>query len=136
MLAATLRSLHAAGFERLHIFAEPGSPIPPEANGHSLEIHRRHLGNFANFYNALATLYGKSERAAGVLIFQDDIEVAAGLKTWCEAELFPLDCGIVSLFTPRVHTDELPGWRVLLPARRGSGAVRRWRSVATCSSNS
>ncbi len=115
MLAATLRSLESAGFERLHIFAEPGSAIPPEANGHRVETQPRRLGNFVNFYRALATLYRQNDRADGVLIFQDDIEVAAGLKGWCDAELFPHDCGLVSLFTPRMHTDIRPGWRVLSP---------------------
>jgi glycosyltransferase involved in cell wall biosynthesis len=125
MLEATLRSLHNAGFERLHIFAEPGSPIPKEAGGHAVEIGRVRLGNFVNFYNALATLYRKNDRAAGVVIFQDDIEVAAGLKQWCEAELFPLGCGLVSLFTPRAHSDLRPGWRILSP-----GAARIWGGQA------
>jgi glycosyltransferase involved in cell wall biosynthesis len=124
-LATTLRSLGRAGFDRLHVFAEPGTPIPPEARGHSVEIQRRRLGNFTSFYNALATLYQHDDRAAGVLIFQDDIEVAAGLKSWCEAELFPFDCGLVSLFTPRVHSDVRPGWRVLSP-----GAARIWGGQA------
>ncbi len=125
MLAATLRSLTKAGFSRVHIFAEPGSPIPPEAAGHTVEIQPRRLGNFVNFYNALATLYRKNNQALGVVIFQDDILAAAGLKEWCDAELFPLDCGLVSLFTPRVHSDAHPGWRMLSP-----GAARIWGGQA------
>ena len=125
MLAATLQSLANAGFKRLHIFAEPGSPIPSEANGHTIEIQPHRLGNFLNFYNALSTLYRKNDRASGVVIFQDDVVVAAGLKEWCDAELFPLDCGLVSLFTPRVHSDVRPGWRVLSP-----GAARIWGGQA------
>jgi glycosyltransferase involved in cell wall biosynthesis len=116
-LAATLRSLHGAGFNRLHIFAEPGSPIPPEAHGHPFAVNHRRLGNFASFYSALATLYRQNEHASGVIIFQDDIEVAAGLKSWCDSQLFPLDCGVASLFTPRAHSNAGPGWRVLSPGR-------------------
>jgi glycosyltransferase involved in cell wall biosynthesis len=125
MLAATLRSLRNAGFERLHIFAEPGSPIPPEASGLHVEIHQRRLGNFTNFYNALARLYELSETARGVILFQDDIQVATGAKDWCDAELFPACCGLVSLFTPRLHSDLRPGWRLLSP-----GAHRIWGGQA------
>jgi len=115
LLRPTLRSLHEAGFDRLLIFAEPGSPIPAEARGHEVEIHDRCLGNFTSFYNALASLYRRAPDARGVLLFQDDIEVAAGLKAWCDAMLFPPEHGLVSLFTPRVHADVRPGWRVLAP---------------------
>jgi glycosyltransferase involved in cell wall biosynthesis len=115
LLRSTLKSLRDGGFERLFIFAEPGSPMPPEARGHHVEIHDRRLGNFTNFYNALASLYRRAPDADGVLLFQDDIEVAAGLKAWCDAELFPSDHGLVSLFTPRVHVDVRPGWRGLSP---------------------
>ncbi len=125
MLAATLRSLRNAGFDRLQIFAEPGTPIPAEASGHAIEIYGRRVGNFTNFYNALATLYKRSRTARGVVLFQDDIEVASGLKDWCEAELFPPDCGLVSLFTPRIHSDVRPGWRMLSP-----GAYRIWGGQA------
>jgi glycosyltransferase involved in cell wall biosynthesis len=115
LLGETLRSLHGAGFERLSIFAEPGTPLPPEARSHDVETHDLRLGNFTNFYNALASLYRKAPEAEGVILFQDDIEVAAGLKAWCDAELFPHEHGLVSLFTPRVHIDVRPGWRVLSP---------------------
>ncbi len=124
-MGSTLRSLHAAGFHQLFLFAEPGSPIPPEARGHEVEIHDRCLGNFTSFYNALASLYRRAPGALGVLLFQDDIEVAAGLKAWCDAELFRPGHGLVSLFTPRVHVDLRPGWRVLSP-----GYFRIWGGQA------
>ena len=125
LLCSTLRSLHDAGFDRLFIFAEPGSPIPPEARRHEVVIHDRCLGNFTSFYNALCSLYRRAPQADGVLLFQDDIEVAAGLKAWCDAELFPPQHGLVSLFTPRVHVDLRPGWRVLSP-----GYFRIWGGQA------
>jgi glycosyltransferase involved in cell wall biosynthesis len=125
LLRSTLRSLHSAGFARLHIFAEPGSLLPPEAHRHEVEVHERRLGNFTSFYSALASLYRRSAGADGVLLFQDDIEVALGLKAWCDTELFPPGSGLVSLFTPRVHVDARPGWRVLSP-----GYFRIWGGQA------
>jgi len=125
LLGATLRSLHAAGFDRLSIFAEPGTPIPAEARGHEIHVPESQLGNFTNFYNALVTLYHGDPEARGVILFQDDVDVAAGMKEWCDRELFPLGHGLVSLFTPRMHSDVRPGWRVLSP-----GYFRIWGGQA------
>ncbi|WP_435018627.1 glycosyltransferase [Tundrisphaera sp. TA3] len=114
-LGPTLRSLAASGFGPAHIFAEPGSHLPPEVEGHRLEVHGRRLGNFSNFYNALATLYRLDRAADRIAIFQDDIRAAVGLKDWCDAQLWPEGAGIVSLFTPWIHSDRRPGWRRLSP---------------------
>lgn len=114
-LGATLQSLEDAGFGSLHIFAEPGSAIPPEAHRHHLHVNRRRLGNFANFYGALAFLFEHDRDADCMALFQDDIRAAAGLKAWCDAQLWPEGSGIVSLFTPRVHADDRAGWRLRSP---------------------
>ena len=114
-LGRTLRSLAAAGFGPVRIFAEPGSTIPPEADRHRLVVHPARLGNFANFYNALASLYRDEPGAECVALFQDDIEAADGLRAWSDSQLWPLGAGLVSLFTPRVHADDRPGWRLLRP---------------------
>ena len=120
MLAATLRSLHAAGFDRLHIFAEPGSPIPPEANGHSRRDPAAAVWETSQTSTTRSPpSTGKSERAAGVLIFQDDIEVAAGLKSWCDAELFPARLrSRVAVHPARSHRRRARAGACFLPAPR------------------
>ncbi|HEY2157754.1 MAG TPA: glycosyltransferase [Isosphaeraceae bacterium] len=114
-LHLTLRGLDAAGFGPVRIFAEPGSWIPPEAGRHRVDLHPGRLGNFANFYNALTTLYRDNPGARCIALFQDDVVAAAGLKAWCEAELWPQGAGLVSLFTPRAHADDRAGWRLHSP---------------------
>lgn len=114
-IANTLESLHRAGFDRLYLFAEPGSWVPPNDNVARLVRHRQRLGNFANFYYALTQLYRDDPSADCFAVFQDDIRVARGAKSWCDQQFWPLETGLVSLFTPRVHCDTRRGWRSLYP---------------------
>jgi glycosyltransferase involved in cell wall biosynthesis len=115
-LGPTLRSLERAGFGAVHIFAEPGSEVPPEAyQQHHVHQNAQPLGNFSNFYYALTLLYEENRDADCLAVFQDDIEAAVGLKSWCDRQLWPEGTGIVSLFTPRLHGDRRTGWRLLSP---------------------
>lgn len=111
----SLQSLLNAGFEHIHVFAEPGSWIPGESGSFTITQRGRKLGNFRNFYSCLSTLLHDHPDADAFAVFQDDIRAAAGLKEWCSAQLWPLDNGIVSLFTPRIHADRKSGWRILSP---------------------
>ena len=114
-LHLTLRGLDAAGFGPVRIFAEPGSWLPPEAGRHRVDIHPGRLGNFANFYNSLATLYRDNPGARVHRPVPGRRRRRRGLKAWCEAELWPLGAGLVSLFTPRAHAGDRPGWRLRSP---------------------
>ncbi len=114
-LGAALASLHAAGFDVLHVFAEPGTDLPPEAERAHVTVHDRRLGNFANFYSSLAQLYRESPDADAFAMFQDDIRIARGARAWCSAQLWPFGNGLVSLFTPRIHAAAEAGWRLLSP---------------------
>jgi glycosyltransferase involved in cell wall biosynthesis len=111
----TLENLDGAGFGPIHIFAEPGSALPADIENGRLTIHTRRLGNFANFYSSLATLFERDPDADCYAIFQDDILVAMGAREWCEREFWPQGAGIVSLFTPQIHSDGLPGWTLKSP---------------------
>ena len=51
-------------------------------------------------------------------LFQDDIEVARGLRAWCDEQFWPHGAGLVSLFTPRAYADQKAGWRMLSPGSR------------------
>lgn len=112
-LARTLLGLERAGFDRVHIFAEPGVTIPDEFRHLPVTQHHQRLGNFGNFYTALTTLSKSDPLADCVALFQDDIEPAEDLKAWCERTLWPGGAGLVSLYTPRVFQDKQVGWRTL-----------------------
>ena len=87
--------------------ARPGAPLRP-----------RQLpppGELRQLLRALDWLYRHRPEAECIAVFQDDVEAAEGLRAWCDAQLWPLGAGLVSLFTPRVHGDDRPGWRLLTP---------------------
>ncbi len=111
----TLDSLNNAGFDRIHIFAEPNAWIPERHRNLQITQRPRKFGNFLNFYACLCTLLEEHPQADAYAVFQDDVELAAGLRHWCEDHLWPLDNGLVSLFTPRLHSDRMIGWQIKSP---------------------
>jgi glycosyltransferase involved in cell wall biosynthesis len=111
----TLQNLAQAGFGPIHIFAEPGSFLPAGLETARVTVHPRRLGNFANFYSSLATLLESDPGADCYAIFQDDILVATGARQWCDREFWPQGVGLVSLFTPQIHSDGEPGWSLKFP---------------------
>ncbi|MEZ6132652.1 MAG: glycosyltransferase [Planctomycetaceae bacterium] len=114
-IARTLDSLRDAGIADLHIFAEPGSWIPDRYQ-HLPTTHRTsRLGNLLNFYDCLTTLLRDHPSADVFAVFQDDIRAARGLKHWCDQEFWPQDCGVVSLFTPQLHSGRTVGWQLHCP---------------------
>jgi len=108
-----LLSLANAGFSSVHIFAEPGSWVPDQFAHLPRTVHGRSLGNLGNFYTSLASLLMLEPGADCFAIFQDDVEVALGLRAWCDGQLWPHDTGLVSLYTCGVDHDSKTGWRVL-----------------------
>ena len=108
-----LLSLANAGFSSVHIFAEPGSWVPDQFAHLPRTVHGRSLGNLGNFYTSLASLLMLEPGADCYAIFQDDVEVALGLRAWCDGQLWPHDAGLVSLYTCGVDHDSETGWRVL-----------------------
>ena len=112
---ATLRSVREAGFDRIHLFAEPGSLIPQDIPGVVLHQRTRRLGNMTNFFSGLVTMLELHPDAGAVAMLQDDISVAKGLREWLAKELWPGNAGIVSLFTPRPHLGTRKGWELHSP---------------------
>jgi glycosyltransferase involved in cell wall biosynthesis len=116
-IETTLRSAGRAGFGPVHIFAEPGSLIPESARHLPCTRHGQTLGNLGNFYAALAGLFLHEPTADRYLVLQDDLELAAGLRAWCDSQPWPLDAGVISLYTcGAIHADE-PGWRLVATGR-------------------
>ena len=85
----TLASLRRAGFDQVHVFAEPDSWIPDEFRHLPVTCHGRKLGVLGNFCTSLTTLFMLEPRADCYAIFQDDIEVAEGLRAWCDTQFWP-----------------------------------------------
>jgi glycosyltransferase involved in cell wall biosynthesis len=97
----------------VHIFAEPGSWVPQEFAHLPRTVHGRPLGNLGNFYTSLASLGMLEPHADCYAIFQDDVEVARGLRAWCDGQFWPCGAGLLSLYTcGALHAREV-GWRVL-----------------------
>ena len=119
----TLHSLKLAGFDNVHIFAEPGARIPDCCRHFRITQRPQQFGNFLNFYSCLTTLLSEHPTADAYAVFQDDIELASGLKDWFEDECWPLNNGVVSLFTPRLHSESAVGWQLKCPgSQRVCGA--------------
>lgn len=111
----TLQSLELAQLVPDMVLAEPGALLPPRLSGSRVLRHPTRLGNYRNFYFALATLWEASPDAECFCVLQDDIEIAKGAKEWCDREFWPLGAGIVSLYTPKLHAAITPGWRLRYP---------------------
>lgn len=112
-LPATLESLFAAGFADLRIFAEPGAAVPALSPRWSVVRHRQRQGPLRNFCCAARALLDAELGADCYAIFEDDVTAAAGLRRWCERELWPGDHAVVSLYTSRALCDDRPGWQTL-----------------------
>jgi capsular polysaccharide biosynthesis protein len=79
--------------------------------------HGRKLGNLGNFRPSLTTLFMLEPRADCYVIFQDDIEVAEGLRAWCDTQFWPQGAGLVSLYPCKIYHAETSGWRIVKPEK-------------------
>ncbi|MBI3865255.1 MAG: glycosyltransferase family 4 protein [Planctomycetia bacterium] len=123
VIRQTLESLRLSGFDQIHIFAEPQSELPAADPNLTITVHERRLGNFLNFYSSLTRLLTENPSTDAFAVFQDDIQLARGLRQWCDEQFWPLQAAVVSLFTPRLHSDRTVGWRLLSPgSQRVCGA--------------
>jgi glycosyltransferase involved in cell wall biosynthesis len=112
-LAATLDSLHAGGFEDMHLFAEPDAAIPAKFSRLSLLRHPRRQGPLRNFYLAAGASLASQPNVDCYAIFEDDLSAAQGLRRWCDQEFWPGGHDVVSLYTSRAVCDDRPGWQTL-----------------------
>jgi len=91
-LDACLRSLAAAGWRDVHVFAEPHSTIPNSA----ATVHRNteRLGAWRNFYETATWLYNHIQ-ADCYLLIEDDCTLAASSRQWLAANLWPSDDAVM-----------------------------------------
>ncbi len=112
-LAAALASLRDAGFDEVHLFAEPGADIPAPWVHLPATRHPQRQGQLRNFVHAAQTLLDRYPGADCYAVFEDDVSAARGLRRWCDGQFWPGGHGVVSLYTSRVVCDDRPGWQAL-----------------------
>jgi len=119
-LPATIKSLAEAGWPDVQVFAEPGTPVPP---GVPSIVAQRRLGPWLAFWTALSSLLATGRHGASLAVFQDDVLVARNLRWWLEAEPWPPEAGVVSLYLSETQAEGRPaGWSALDPDRVPYGA--------------
>jgi len=119
-LPATIRSLGEAGWPEITVFAEPGTPVPP---GVPSVVAQRRLGPWLAFRTALGSLLATGPQEASLAVFQDDIVVSRNLRKWLDAEPWPPEAGVVSLYLSETQAAGRPlGWSALDPDRNPYGA--------------
>lgn len=135
LLGQTIDSLVAAGWESMHVFAEPDTPTPVTSTSaakaftvHENEFRFRPWGNFRH---ALKWLVANEPRSEMYLLCQDDIVVTRGLRGWLAAGNLPWmeTGGVISLYcaAPNARADNPAGqWHRLMYERldnRAYGAL-------------
>ena len=108
-LESTLESLHDGGFEPV-VFDD-----------------REFTGSWPNLRRALQGRFEARPDAEAIVVFQDDVRVARGLRGWLNDALWPAPVetiGVVSLYTATPNHLR-PGWFTLddLPVYRPYGAL-------------
>lgn len=120
-LGRCLASMTAAGWDRIHLFAEPGtdlSVVGPVV-GPVVTQRETKLGAWPNYYYGLIELLDLNPTADAFLIAQDDVIFWPGddsrtLREYLEAALWPSDQpGFVSLYCSKAYHQEANGWHQL-----------------------
>ena len=99
-LDQTLRSLRNAGWEDVTVFAEPGSVIPEDFEGHVVE-RRKQYGDWTNWASGLYELFLSEPDSDYFFMAEDDALMCRGAKNYLERTI-PLlgDFGSLSIYTP------------------------------------
>ena len=102
-LARTLASLAAAGFDNIHVFAEPGvDPLP----GCTWHQNRERLGGWSNFIQSCRVLTGLD--CDVLLLSQDDVLYARNLRGYLETIPWP-ETGALSVYTSERYSQKMGG---------------------------
>ena len=107
----TIDSFLEAGWDSLHIFAEPDVKIGKQHSNLPITQRKEKMGAWKNWYLALQNLVKLYPDADCYGIIQDDVVFCRGLRRFLEATLWPAnDVGVCSVFTPSHYTKERAGW--------------------------
>lgn len=124
-LADSLRSIVAAGWPNVFIFAEKGTDKEASLKGLDDEIegllwiqHKRVWGPWNNLILALENLTLMEPWAEYYLIFQDDVQVTESLRPKIEQDIRDNafdKTGVISLYAGRKNHFDAPGWHYRTP---------------------
>lgn len=115
----SIRSLITGGFNRVHVFAEPESPIPDDLRNLPITQREKTLRAWPNFYYGLIELMDRYPAADAYLMAQDDVEFWTGedgltLREFLERSLWPSDdVGAVSIYCSAAYHKGTAGWYAL-----------------------
>lgn len=109
-LDQTLRSLQNAGWTDIVVFAEPGSPIPDDFDGHVV-FRRKQYGDWTNWGSGLYELFLSEPDTDYFFMAEDDALVCRGAKQYLEDTLpFIGDFASVSIYTPAKYQQRTIGF--------------------------
>ena len=119
-LPAALAELAEAGWPDPLVVAEPGTAIP---DGCRAVVSDAHRGPWPAFQATVRMLLELHSDATALLIAQDDVLIARGLRDALDAAPWPVagnQTGVLSLYTAaRIAEGRPPGWFRLEPDRIG-----------------
>ncbi|HAV64321.1 MAG TPA: hypothetical protein DCY13_18385 [Verrucomicrobiales bacterium] len=99
-LYRSLKSLAAAGWDEVRVFAEPGVVIPDSVPDRLITRRSERIQAWPNFLLALTELHLRQPHADAYLLCEDDVVYCRGLRAYLEQTLWPANrLGVVSLFT-------------------------------------
>ncbi len=100
----SLRSVSAAGWNEIQIFAEPGSVIPPETAGLCVTHRAETMGVLGNWFLGLTELVQRKPDADAYVMLQDDVVLAKNVRQYLESTLWPSErVGLVSVYCPEPY---------------------------------
>lgn len=112
-LDLTLDSIRRAGWSTPWLFLDGSVPIAARHAHLPVTFRENRTGAWPNYFLALAELIMRNPDADAYLLFQDDVELAAGenVRAYLEQILWPAnDVGVVSLFTSSAYDRPHAGW--------------------------
>lgn len=107
-LPTCLESMRLAGWADPLVLAEPGAEVPGFCN---VRINKKSIGPWPNALQGFRMLSSSStyQRPDAIMLVQDDVVLAKGLRPWLEQQLewggaeIAENAGVVSVYCPTIH---------------------------------
>ena len=107
----TIDSFIEAGWDKIHIFSEPGVVLEDRHSTMPITTRDSKYGAWKNWFTALKNLVDLYPAADCYGLIQDDVIFCRGIKKFLEKTLWPSqDVGVCSIFTPSHYTKDTAGW--------------------------
>lgn len=94
-----------------YLFCEPGVELLPKYQKLPHMIRPRKYGAWKNCFHSLACLYEFYPDAECYGLFEDDVILCKGAKTFLSKTLWPAnDCAFASIYSPDIYTNDNIGY--------------------------